>query len=401
MDTLTLKRKSAPEEFARHLQSFGPIHRAPEQFWIVTDHSLAITLLKHPNLSADRGAFFQSQMSGCPFHKVASFFGVVQRMMVNSDGATHLQRRRLGQSGISDLIIDRFSSQVRKIVADLQTAIQNKSEIEFVADVSLPLPCIVLADLFGIPKEERLEFYKSANHMTQFFGGGTTDIVREGELANAGAEHLRGYFSQVISKHRQNAGQNPTDFIGHLVLNAGSMDDDEVIAQSIIMLVAGSVTTTDQICNNLHMLLTTGIWNDLKTHPERLEAAIEEATRLDPAVNFVFRTVTDDFEIEGQSIRKGEIVFVSTHAANRSPKVFPEPHQFRTDRERNPHLSYGAGSHYCLGAKLGRLQMRELFSSMLKNFPSLRLHPSRQAVRKHQSLGFSGFETLPLLLEPK
>src|SRR5438445_4569388 len=109
MDLHTRKVHSTPQEFAAHLNDKGPVFWSePEQIWVITDHSLAQELLKSSSLSADRGPYFMSKMSGCPFSKVANFFGVVSKMMVNSDAPDHTQGRKLAHAGISDHVIENF-----------------------------------------------------------------------------------------------------------------------------------------------------------------------------------------------------------------------------------------------------------------------------------------------------
>lgn len=396
LDLHSLKKNSTPQEFANLLLSRGPIFWSePEKFWVITDHTLAQTALKHPMMSADRRSFFQAQMSGCPFHKVANFFGVVKNMMVNSDGAEHAKRRALAQSGVHDHILDGFESQVKKVVSELVASLDGLSQADFVEQIALPLPNILLADLFRIPEEQRRDFYSWANHMTQFFGGGSTDILSDAEKANEGAAQLQNFFTQMIARRRKKPHE---DFIGHMVQHGGELQDEEIISQAAIMLVAGSITTTDQICNNLYGLLHSGAWQSLRQNPENLTALLEEATRLDPAVNFIFRSATDDFMLGTTQIKKNDLVFVSNHAVNRTAEVFPQADEIFAGRVRNPHMGYGFGAHYCLGAKLGRMQMRELFSQMLTRFPGLSLNPAQPALRKHQSLGFSGFENMSLVL---
>lgn len=397
MDLHTLKTNSSPEVFSNHLKAKGPVFwSALEQIWVVTDHQIANTVLKSADFSADRSSFFMSQMSGCPFAKVVNFFGVVSKMMVNSDAPDHTQRRRLAGSGISDHVMDHFLPNVKSVVNSLVGHLKAGAAIDFVNEVAVPLPNILLADLFSIPAERRPDFYRWANHMTQFFGGGSQDIIADAENADTGAAELRDYFMQLMQERKQDPAG---DFISHLLKNQGALDDSELVSQAAIMLVAGTITTTDQICNNLYGILKSGKWNQLVANPALLEAAIEEATRLDPAVNFIFRVTKKDLMLHETEIKAGQLVFVSSHAANRNDDVFTNPDDFSLERVKNPHLGYGAGSHYCLGARLGRAQMKELFSQLLEKFPRLKLDATQAATRKHQSLGFSGFDSLPLVLE--
>ncbi|UXR65305.1 cytochrome P450 [Bdellovibrio bacteriovorus] len=391
------KMSSSPESFAHFLKSQGPVFWAEaEQIWVLTDHELAQGVLKSPDFSADRSSFFMAKISGCPFAKVSNFFGVVKKMMVTSDPPHHTARRRLGNSGITDHILDRFLPQVDAVVNELINQLPRTFSFDFVEKVALPLPNIVLADLFSIPTDKRKDFYLWSNHMTQFFGGASDNLELDAFNADSGAAHLRDYFKQLMQERRE---QPQDDFISHLLRSQGSLDDDEVVSQAAIMLVAGTVTTTDQICNNLHTFLQNNIWRDLVQNPGLLEKAIEEATRLDPSVNFIFRIAKKDMTLNGASIKAGQLVFVANHAVNRDDNVFTKPHEFVLNRDRNPHLSYGAGIHYCLGARLGRIQMQRLFTRLLQDFPDLSLDTSQVSLRKHQSLAFSGFENLHLTTE--
>src|SRR5207237_84499 len=138
----------------------------------------------------------------------------------------------------------------------IERALQ-KPSIDLVNDIALPLPCTVLADLFCIPPERRADFYRWANDMTQFFGGASERIEDDAEKANVGAASLNRYFTELIASRRQ---RPEGDFLSQLLKNQPAMglDDSEVISQAVMMLVAGTITTTDQICNNMYTLLTEG-----------------------------------------------------------------------------------------------------------------------------------------------
>ena len=397
MDLLSEKISSTPQQFASHMKDKGAIFfSAPEQLWIVTDHELAISVLKSSEISADRSSFFMTKMSGCPFHKLANFFSVVKKMMVMSDPPEHTQRKKLASNGISDHVIDHFMPCVKSVVHELVNSLKGRSHVEFVDQIALPLPNTILADLFSIPAENRNDFYRWSNHMTQFFGGGSDDLMRDAENADTGALQLSRYFMKLMGERRNNLKD---DFISHLLRGQGELDDSEVISQSAIMLVAGTVTTTDQICNNLYEFLSSGVWQTLVDNRSLLDRAIEEATRLDPAVNFVFRVAKSHMNFAGADIQAGQILFVANHAANRSERIFKDADKFELSREKNPHLSYGSGIHYCIGARLARIQMKELFGQLLEHYPNLSLDSQKSSQRKHQSLAFSGFETLFLQLE--
>lgn len=161
-----------------------------------------------------------------------------------------------------------------------------------------------------------------------------------------------------------------------------------------MMLVAGQVTTSDQAAHILFTLIEHKVeLNTLTENNLLLEKAIDEAIRLDPAVTFLFRTAKIDLELDGQTINKGQTVFISTHACNRDPNTYSSPHQFNMYRDAKPHLSFGFGPHYCLGAKVAKIELMCLFKELFKRYPKLEITGAK---RNHQSLAFSGFDSLAL-----
>lgn len=393
---LETKRATSPRDFSAFLRHHGKLYWwDADRFWVLTDFELATQALKGTDFSADRSAYFMARLGGIPIERVMNFLGVVTKMMVTSDPPEHTARRRLAQFGIADNVLDAFRPNVERTVDELVEKASGGDTLELISQIALPLPNIILADLFSIPAERRTDFYRWSNDMTQFFGGGSADVETDAAKANAGAGNLREYFTELIAARRKAPS---TDFLSNLLQHQQSLglDDSELISQAVMMLVAGSITTTDQIANNMYALLTEGPKLDLLREDQaKLDAALEEATRLDPAVNFVFRVARNDVTLGGQTIKAGQLLFVSAHAVNRDPAVWPEPDRFKIDRPRNPHMGFGSGLHYCLGARLGRIQMSSLFGALLRRFPALKL-ANVPPERKHESLGFSGFNALTL-----
>jgi cytochrome P450 PksS len=162
-----------------------------------------------------------------------------------------------------------------------------------------------------------------------------------------------------------------------------------------MMLVAGQVTTTDQLNNNLFQMLSTGSDRRLREDLSLLPSALEEFNRLDPGVTFLFRTVKSPVSLGGIPLKPEDVVFVSNHAVNRDPAQFTDPDACVFARARNPHFAFGHGPHFCLGARLARLQMESCFRAMLA-LKELRFDPKNPPVRNHYALSFSGFSSLPL-----
>ena len=395
---LETKAQFPPERFAALLRGQGPVSWwGRGNFWLVTDHKLATALLKSPDFSCDRTPFFLSRMPHLDPSLIRDFFGVVGKMMVMSDGDRHAARRGIAALGLADEVLDSFAPRVEATVRGLIDRVAERGRFDFVTDLARHVPSLALAELFSIPESERESFYRWSNNMTQFFGGASQYRNEDGIEVNQSAVALREYFTRLMEERRR---RPQGDFLSILLQHqqAFGLTDAEIVSQAVMMLVAGQVTTTDQMANNFYTLMThPGALAALRLDPSLLRTGIEELNRLDPAVTFIFRVTARDTQIGDQPVPQGATIFVSTHAVNRDPAVFPEPEGCELGRRSNPHFAYGVGPHVCIGAKLARIEMMSLFGQLLERFPELRLDSAETVVRKHHSLAFSGFDHLPVV----
>ena len=399
---LSLKRRSEtagfPENFAKYAKSKGDVYFWPQGgFHVVTTAALAKTVMTSPDFSADRARFFISRMPNIDLRIIKDFFGVVGKMMVMSDDKEHTIRRNVASAGLNEKLLDFYEPMIQRTVEKLLTRLEDQGSIEFVEGIARQLPQSVLADLFCIPDEDRTLFNRSSGIMTGFFGGAVEYTNEVGAQVNESAITIRDYFFKLLEERRKNPKND--FFSGMLAMQKGlNLADDELVSQAIMMLVAGQVTTTDQICNNLYLMLQTpGVYQKLVENPSLLPTAIEEFKRLDPAVTFLFRLARKPVMLGDQPVEPGDTIFISNHAICRDPEEFPNPEEMILDRKANRHFAYGHGPHYCMGARLGRMQMNILFKGMTERFPKLVLDPSKPAIRDHYSLAFSGFKTMHIL----
>ncbi|WP_131783467.1 cytochrome P450 [Legionella gresilensis] len=392
---MQLKQNSTPQEFAHHLCEIGPLFWwEPGKFWVITKYDLAKQVLLSSDFSCDRSPFFISRMPEMDLSLIQDFFKVVSKMMVMSDAPLHTARRRICYQGFTNQKLNELKPLVEQTLKRCLIHFNPNEPFDFVKNIAEVIPSTTLAELFAIPDNERLDFYNWSNNMTQFFGGSTTYFNEDGIKVNNSAENLYNYFADLIQRKRANPED---DFLSTLLKYQEhfNLNDDEIISQAIMMLVAGQVTTTDQLCNNLYSLLTIpGLWQKMGEKIVKLDNYIEEANRLDPAVTFIFRVTKNDTYIGSQFIKAGSVIFISTHAINRDPSYFPNPDEIKLSERLNAHFSYGYGGHFCLGAKLARIEMNIVFQTLLKYYPALKLDRHLPAVRKHHSLSFSGFEHL-------
>lgn len=383
-----------PDAFSNYIRSYGEVYFWEKgNFHVITKAHHAKEILTSDAYSADRGAFFISRMPNLDLRLIQDFFGVVKKMMVMSDDSTHTNMRKLAAGGFEDHILEKFTAKLQATVKGLVNDIKGQSHFDFVETVAKKLPSVVLADLFSIPDADRPQFLQWSNIMTGFFGGGSQYRNEDGIEVNDAALNLKKYFTSLIEERRRNPGE---DYVS-ITLRAQpilKLTDDEVISQLIMMLVAGMATTTDQISNIMFLLATNPkVQQEVRENVSLVPQMLEECKRLDPAVTFIFRVARKETQVGTQPILPGDVMFISSHAINRDLTLDQRPEELNIHR-KVPNFAYGHGPHYCIGAKLARMEMKTLFEELFKVIPAFEIDPDQESVRDHYSLSFSGFKNL-------
>lgn len=385
-----------PTLFSRYLKSYGDIYFWEKgNFHVITKASHAKEILTSENFTANRAPFFISRMPNLNLSLIQDFFGVVSRMMVMSDGEDHSKKRKVANIGFEEKILEGFKVKLADSIHSLIKNVDSSQSLDFASDIARKLPATVLADLFSIEEHRRDEFLNWSGTMTGFFGGASEYRDEDGIEVNEAAKNLKIFFQTLIKERKTKPGR---DYVSLSIQAANTLGlgEEDLISQLIMMLVAGMATTTDQM-NNIAFLLAThpDTQNEIRENPNLLAQALEECKRFDPAVTFIFRLAKVDTVIGDQPIKAGEVIFISTHLINRD--LPPEDRPDRLDIHRRvPHFAYGHGPHYCIGAKLGRMEMLALFSEFFQALPPFVLDSEKPSVRDHYSLSFSGFKELHL-----
>lgn len=385
-----------PQAFSDYVKSYGEIYFWEKgNFHIITKSEHAREILLSDAFSADRGSFFISRMPNMDLSLIQDFFSVVRKMMVMSDDEDHLKKRKLSLKGFDDQVLMRFKSVMNKTIEDLVASIKEKDSFEFVSSISSKLPSTVLADLFCIPNEDRQLFLEHSNTMTGFFGGASKYQNEDGVKVNTSASFLKEYFERLIEERMISPGE---DYVSHVLMMQKELEltKDEVVSQLIMMLVAGMATTTDQINNCLFLMIShPQVQKMVREKRSLLIPMLEEFKRLDPAVTFIFRVARKEAMIGSQKIFPGEVIFISTHAINRDMPLEDAPDEVRLNRVQN-HFAYGFGTHFCIGAKLARMEINTLFEKLFDLGISWSFDQEKISVRDHYSLSFSGFSEIHL-----
>ncbi len=388
-----------PYPLYRHLQEHDPVHWAPSIFsWFVTRYSDVAACLRDPRLSSVRTmASAALMLRGRDVSIVKDYLRVTEQFMFMIDGPEHVRLRKHASHGFTTSALDTFRPIIVNIVDSLLAQMEGKTGIELVTEFAEPLPAITMAELFDIPKEDRAKFQGWTDAMARFFGGSLADIEQVAREANEGMLGMEAYLTHTIALRRKNPGR---DLISLLLSyeEDGKMSTAELVANTIDLLAAGLATVKDQIGNTVYELLSRPeILARVRQDPALLKAAIEEALRCNPAAPNTYRIASEDLELCGKQIQKGQLVFVSLAAANRDPEVFSDPDRFDIDRQPNKHIAFGVGPHACLGLGLARRQLELGIGGLLRRFPHLHFDPQNPPQPRRDNFVFSGWNSLHLV----
>jgi cytochrome P450 len=318
--------------------------------------------------------------------------GIFPRLvLIADDPPRHTRFRRLVNKAFTLKRVEALEPWITK-VANEQLAEIGTGEVDVVQSYTIPLPVKVIARLLGIPGEE----YPTFKRWSDAFISSLISISLEERMKNT--QEMVTYFGQMAAVRRAHGAEDLITALVEAEVEGESLEEWEILGFCMLLLIAGNETTTNLLSNMLNILVDRPeLWQQLREDRSLVETVIEETLRYESPVQQLLRVATRDVEIAGVKIPEGEMVAVFFGAANRDPREFPNPDEFRLDRDLRSHVSFGMGIHYCLGAPLARAEARISLNAVLDRFPTL-IRGEAQAVRQTQSPIVFGFQQLPLVL---
>jgi cytochrome P450 len=333
-----------------------------EGFWSIATYPETLAVLRDPVVfSSVTGG---SRAYGGTLLQDLSIAGQVLNMM---DDPRHSQIRRLVSSGLTPRMIARVESELRSRARRLLDGVATGSLVDFVVSVAAEVPMQMICILLGVPESERHWLFEAIE--PQFdFGSSRSSSHAQLSPEEAGTR-MYSYGMELIAAKRV----SPGDDMLSLVANSGeSLSDLELYLFFSLLFSAGAETTRNAVAGGLLALAShPGQFSLLKADPSLLPVAIEEMVRWTSPSPSKRRTVTRPVVLGGCAMEPGQKVLVWEGSANRDASVFPEADRFDITRKPNPHLGFGQGVHYCLGANLARLELRVLFEELLSRFASV------------------------------
>jgi cytochrome P450 len=290
----------------------------------------------------------------------------INRSMLFQDPPSHTRLRGLVNRAFTPAMVARLGPRIQEIVEELADDLAGLSSVDFMTALAQPLPVIVIAEILGVPSEDRPRF-REWSRLT--VGDGDTTP----EESTAAGVAMAQYFDHLIRDKRRNPSDDLISALLHLEDAGDRLSHEELLGMCVLLLVAGHETTINLLGNGLYAILRhREQWDRLHDEPELVDTAVEEMLRYDaPVQEATFRFAGERLELAGVAIESGTMVNVMLGAANRDPDQFPEPDRFDVGRTPNRHLSFGRGIHVCLGAPVARLEAQLAFTHLVNRFPRL------------------------------
>jgi cytochrome P450 len=382
-----------PYPYFHALREYDPVHRMPDGSYIITRYDDCETLYKDARTySSDKKVEFFPKFGDTPLfeHHTTS--------LVFNDPPLHTQVRRAIAGALSPRAIAEMETGlvelVDRLLADLERKGQEKGQVDLIEDFASAIPVEIIGNLLGVPHEERAPL----RGWSLAILGALEPVLTEAQTkaGNDAVREFLAYLKILTDDRRRKPGDPNKDVLTRLI--AGEHDgrkltETELLQNCIFILNAGHETTTNLIGNALYTLLQ---WPEEKARlmrdPSLMKAAVEEVLRFESSNQLGNRRVVVDTVLGGVPMKEGDLITIGIAAANRDPKVFPDPDHFDVGRTPNKHLAFASGIHVCAGMNVARLEGRIALERFLARFPDYRLDGA--PVRSPRAR-FRGFVSLP------
>ncbi|MFA9459140.1 cytochrome P450 [Halalkalibacter sp. AB-rgal2] len=315
----------------------------------------------------------------------------IAHSMLFSDPPNHRRLRSLAQNGFTPQKIAKLRGRIEEIAKEQAIMMKHKKAVDFIEDYAFPIPIRVICELLGIPSEDRLDFQRWSTVIVE---------ITEAPRYEEAMDEFTAYLQKLIEQKRLDPQE---DLLSELI-QAEEEDEQlslkELYGFVILLIVAGHETTVNLIANGLLALLTHPEQLALlKEDPSLIGQAIDELLRFNGPVEFsTDRWASESFTFMGQQVEKGDHVLVSLASADHDPSKFDDPNNLDITREKSPHLAFGKGIHYCLGAPLAKLEGEIALQVLLEEYPNLSLAADLSHLQWRQSLIIRGLKHFPIKL---
>ena len=390
IDILDPRFYDDPWEGYRWLRNNDPVHwDEANALWVVSKHEDVSHVSRHQErYSAAQGVR----------PKVAAPMSII-----SMDDPEHTRQRRLINKGFTPAKVRLLSEHMKEITNSILDEIEGRGEVDFVEDFAIHLPLIIIAEMMGLDPESRDRLYRWSDAMMAGDGHTDADSPQLHAAAEAFGEYV-GVCAQLVEERR---GRHDLDDLISILTNAkdsgeltqggmaadlqpvedGGLSSDELFMFLTLLVVAGNETTRNALTGGM---LAFSLFPDQKekllANPDLIDLAVDEIVRYVTPVMTFNRTVTETHEYKGRTLKEGDKVLMLYGSANRDEDVFEDPDEFRIDRDPNPHLGFGIGTHFCLGANLARAEVKTVFTELFARLRDIEIVPGAPLTRGDSTL---------------
>lgn len=367
-------------------------------YWAVLKRDLADEVCKQPN------RFSSELKTALPKEMPEADMAMQRLMMVNMDPPAHIKYRRIARNAFTPKAVESYEKRFRQIAKEVVDTVASRGECEFVSEVAAELPLIAILELCGVSREDKDKFFDWTNKM--FF---TEDEEMSGvdghATAQAAAIEVYMYAAALAEKHKT---QPLSDIVGALL--DGKVDGEKLTADEfqrffLMLIAAGNESTRSVTAHGMRLLIENpDQLQKLVKDPSLIPGAVEEMLRFNPAFVQMRRTLSEDTQLEGHDLKKGDKMVLNWHSINHDPDIFVNPESFDVSRAKampdlgNQHRAFGVGEHFCIGAHLARLELKVMFEEII---PRLKNPEFVEPVKYVRDYFVNGIKEMHIRFDPE
>lgn len=387
--------KADPYPYYARLRAETPVYRTvlPDRqtAWLITRYEDVAAVLADTRLAKDRA---NALSPGGRVHRpwVPALFRPLTRNMLDLDAPDHTRLRALVHRAFTPHLIERLRERIERLAGELLDAVEPAGRMDLIEAYALPLPVTVIAELLGIPAEDRRRFREWSDRVVSV--ASSLDALR---VIPAVWQFMR-YIRTLVARRRAEPADDLISALVEAEAEGTRLDEDELLGMVFLLLVAGYETTVNLIgSGTLALLEHPAELARFRDDPSLARPAVEELLRFTSPLDLATeRYAREEITIAGTTIPQGGLVLGVVGSANRDERQFEAPDRLDLARAPNRHLAFGHGVHYCLGAPLARLEGQIALTALLHRCPTLRLAAPPASLRWRRGLFLRGLEHLPV-----
>jgi cholest-4-en-3-one 26-monooxygenase len=373
-DTYTWMRQNAPAYYDERNDT-----------WAVTRYHDIVRIERDP-------ATFSSKRAPRPH-------GQPLPMMISMDDPQHFRRRNLVARGFTPKRVRDHEANLRVMCDAIIDKVAERGECDFVWDIAAPLPLLVIGEMLGFDPSDYDDLLRWSDDMIRGTSMTADDDARA-KTMQAGIEWREFQLGVIADRRARGPQDDLVSILCHSEIEGERLDDEAIVSETLLILIGGDETTRHVISRGMLALLERPDQQEILTRdPSKVEVGVEELLRFVSPILNMARTVTKDVEVAGQTLHEGDQVVMIYPSANRDEDVFENGQRLNVERQPNPHIAFGFGPHFCLGASLARLELKVMFSRLLDRLPDIRLVDGAELPFRNSNF-ITGPEAMPVTFTP-